>query len=71
MPTPATKSMTNKPVQRATPANANNPSSDGSGPVNTNEEPDVLMTRSEIETILRPEKEKDFVSSIFLDLKPC
>lgn len=50
-------------------ANAHNLSA-GRGSTSGNKEPTVFMTHSELEVMLRREKEKAYVSSVYLDLKP-
>lgn len=67
---PATKPVANEPRQGATPANGDNVFANGRQPTSMTEEPIVFMAKSEVKAMLRREKEKAFVSSICLDLKP-
>lgn len=55
-------------VRWVTPANADNLLAASRRPLSANEEPMVFMTRSEVEAMLRREKEKAPVSSIRLNL---
>lgn len=62
--------MTDEPMQGAMSINTKNLSADSRQPVNGTVEPIVFMIRSDVQTMLRREKEKASVSSIYLDLKP-
>lgn len=69
-PIPVAQSVIDDLVQGVTPANINNLFITARQLVSAIEEPVAFMTRSEIEAILRREKEKASVSSICLDVKP-
>lgn len=67
---PVAELVINDPVQGVTPSiNVDNLSAVGRRPINTSEELMVFMTKFEIESVLKKEKEKASVSSICLDLK--
>lgn len=62
--TPTAEQVTDKPMQADTPANVENLFARGRQLASLIQKPITLMTRSEIEAMLRREKEKTSISSI-------